>query len=351
MRENFEEDLRLYSESSKEKLKEVPPPLLDNPFFKRPPEKEIDEIKDIPKTIYYLQVEKQRIMQKLHRELAALDEPSHVENPEMEKRRGRFVIQKGEKLFWQQKDGKNVALTLGEILTDDSWDIIYNLDQTTVSRATRKRYLIGQAENELRNLYDYQILVQEANNPELDSFKKETYKRIFRDRQNKEIPAGLIVEKMVENFLKKISIDYDVSFKIMPADVDQDVDQKIDFIIHRRRYYRGVGIEADNGEKNDIGVQFTSASHPLKLNEKRHQVARAKEKLKYSDGLVEDIVLVTIPMYKFMGVYDIWKEEKAPGGPDKLWSSEIKKEVFSKILSGILSPQKIETEWQKVQKA
>ncbi|MDD5627339.1 MAG: hypothetical protein PHW01_05015 [Patescibacteria group bacterium] len=349
MRENFEEDISLYNESAKEKLKEMPALLLDEPFFQRPPEKEIDEIKDISKTIYHLQVEKQRIMKRLHRELAALDEAPEEKNPEIKKRRGRFVVQKDEKLFWQRNEGKEMEITLGEILTDDSWDIIYALDPKTVPRNIRKRYLIEQAENELRALYDYQIIIAEGVNPKLDSFKQDTYKRIFKDNQNREGHPGLIAEKMVENFLKKISLDYDVSFKIIPADVAQDVNEKIDFIIHRRQHYRGVGIRAEK-EKKDIGIQFTTIKDPLKIYDKEKQVAKAKKRLQDQgkENMIEDIVLVSIPINKFMNGYNIWKSAKNPGGPDKLWPPETKKEIFSKILSGMLTSDEIEAEWQKV---
>ena len=59
---------------------------------------------------------------------------------------------------------------------------------------------------------------------------------------------GIIAEKMVKNFLKKLSMDTDADFEIIDADVYQDVEQKVDFIIHRKNKDKNKGAKVQESE-------------------------------------------------------------------------------------------------------
>lgn len=297
------------------------------------------------KTIAELQAKKAEVMARLKRGIAGLESGETKEKDNQEK---KIIYQEGK--FYLDEPGMDAAeVSLGEILTDGEWGINYYLDPDSVPRNTRKKYLVERAKGELCSHLNKQIIIDEIEFEGSNDWKKKlTYKKILDDKESGrdfEV-GGLIAEKMVQNFLKKISYDHDVQFEIIRADVYQDVEQKVDFIIRRKSRLKGVGVEEI--EKGDnIGVQFTTNIDPEVLRYKRKQIKWAESHLKDEDNL-EGLVLVRIPIENTRGLYEKWKKDKKPGGPDKLWDAGLKERIFKQTLQGILTDDEIKLNWEKV---
>jgi hypothetical protein len=300
--------------------------------------------KGAEKKIFALQQKKSEIMNRLKGDIAKLDDPEY--KPERVEGDRRIVEDDG-KYFWRGvKEGKpNIQVLLGEIMMDGEWGIKYYLDPNTVDRNIRKRYLIECAKGEMKKLLDRQIIKDEVASESTHYLKRNAYKAM--DERNPEnLSGGIIAEKMVRNFLKKMEYDYDASFDILSVDAYEDVENKIDFVVHRKKHLRGVKVEEDESE--NVGVQFYMDQ--TKEEFKQKQIARVKERIHQGDEIgVEDIVLVTVPMEYARDTYAKWSDGgKLPGGPDKLWDIKTKDVVFRGVMNGILLPEEIETEWNKI---
>jgi hypothetical protein len=272
-----------------------------------------------------------------------------LDNPETtaERKEGQVLIMynQGTEKFYQVEKGME-PISVGEIMTDGDWGIEYYLDPETIPRNIRKRYIIESAKNRIQSKLDEQIIIDEISNQKTDKFKRETYGRIKADAEKGYDPTGIIAEKMVKNFLKKLTYDSDVNFRLIEADVFQDVEQKVDFIIHRKKHTRGVGVD-ENDQSGDIGIQFTTNPSQHKLRQKSQQIERAKSKLAEEDA-VEDIVLVSIPLNQTRDIYRKWSLDKSGGGPDKLWTQDTKETIFKEVMKDFLAPKEIQEQWGKV---
>jgi hypothetical protein len=139
----------------------------------------------------------------------------------------------------------------------------------------------------------------------------------------------------------------------MDVDAYQDVDQKLDFIIARRPYFRGVSIDdlhrdGNSPEISSVGIQFTINSDAEILERKRKQLEKARARKKDQNDVYEDIVLVQIDMNGIGNLFARWKETRFPGGPDKLLDLDIKKKIFYGVMNGIFSPEELDREWTKI---
>lgn len=295
--------------------------------------------------IYAIQRTKQSIFEKLKNDLALLDEDPDALH--WEKSAKKITATEG-RLAVALPNGKVSEISEAELLTDGEWGIKYAPDEN-VPRNVRKRYLIETAKRKLRRRLNHQIFIDEIASQKTPALTKGAYSRKFEEEElEQKMPPGILAERMVDGLLKKISLGPDASFEVLEADVHMDVSKKIDFIIRRKSHSRGVGVEAEN--RSDIGVQFTTSSNREKLNMKEEQLRRARSHLSKED-MVEDIVLISVPLVSVESVYEEWAKNPAPGGPEKLWSAEIKKTIFKKILSGMFSEEELEEQWLKAESA
>ena len=297
---------------------------------------------DLERRIVELQRRKREVMNRLHEELRLIDDPDAEPSvPE-----GSHPVSLEDRgLMVEGKNRKLAAITHGELLTDMEWGIVYAPD-ASVLRDLRKRHAVETARAELRMLLDEQIILEESGSEATHFRKREAYQHIRERRERGDLPAGIIAEKMVRNFLKKLSIDTGVDFSVVDADVYQDVEKKIDFIIRRRSHHRGVRVEADEHAER-VGVQMTTSSSPDLLAHKHQQVERSRQHLLSVDE-VDDIVLVSVPLKNAAGLYEEWKNKKTPGGPDKLWDDATRETIFREVLAGVFKPEEIEDEWGRV---
>lgn len=294
--------------------------------------------------IFDIQKEKQEIMAELKRQLSCLDNPQCILEKTLGDRETRFNPQK--KIFEYEHDGKVDVATFGEIMTDMEWDVFYHLDKAFASRSVIKKYLVERAKHKLGRLLDFQIIASESDIGLVDKFKKGAYKAYcaqFRDKTMLE-KAGFVAESMVKNILRKMSYDTGADFDIFSGDVFQDVEQKIDFIIHKKQKFRGVNVAAEE-QARDIGVQFTI--NPDAREHKIAQIRRAKQGMITREDL-DDLVLVVIPMQSASELMREWRARGMPaGGPDKLMTRKGAGYVIREVLNNIIPQEEINLLWQK----
>lgn len=280
--------------------------------------------------IFNLQRRKQEIINELKKNISRLDGGNNEKNQETA--REIFLNKEG-----SLQDNNGEVISLGELITDGEWDIDYSLNSETIPRQIRKRYLIERAKIKLQNLLDDQIAINERDSENVDIMKRDAYKRSYEDKHLGVEKAGLLAEKMVRNLLKKIIIDLGADFELEKADLYQDVNQKIDFIIKRKSRGRGVRIEES---MENLGIQFTINTREDIKRHKEKQIERSKKELLPEDH-IKDIVLVSVPINDINNKYNEWKMGKRPGGPDKLWSIADKKRIFEEITKGFLTQEEI----------
>lgn len=247
-------------------------------------------------------------------------------------------------LVKQNEEGKFIVttpegvrtITKGELLTDHEWDMEYTFDPS-VSIHDVRSYYFSRLKSDLREKLDRQIITDEVANQRGDTFKQHAYTEIGKTIENGNEQQGVIAEKMVRNFLKKIAIDHNADFEIIEANAYQDVEQKVDFIIHRKTNDKLRGARVTESESAaDIGVQFTINTDKTELKEK--QVSKAKRRADNFD----DIVLVTLPANDASVMYKRWIHNKTPGGPEKLWNTQVQEAIFRGVMAKVYSEEEID---------
>ena len=292
--------------------------------------------------IYDIQKRKQEVMARLKEELRELDHPGDREaEPAPDSRR---VRQENGRLFWKREDGTDVPVTVGEIVTDLAWGVNYELDSGSVPRLTRKRLYIERAKYELQDLLDLQILTDEIASGKTSPALARAYESRMAERETGESSFGLLAEKIMVQFLRKLSIDRKLDFEVTNADIFQDVTQKIDFIIRRNVRNRGVRIEEGGPELAAKGVQFTMNKNRLILQRKAEQIERSKQYLSEEDH-IDDIMLVIFDSRTLGEAFDKWKNGQKPGGPDQFLDPQLRKRLFFELLRGMATDEELEEQW------
>ncbi|MBT3412829.1 MAG: hypothetical protein HOJ15_01890 [Candidatus Jacksonbacteria bacterium] len=289
---------------------------------------------DAQQQVFFWQAVKQNIMDELRSDLRNVDKIKAPEGARrVEKQGDEYVV-----------DGESVSL--GAIMTDGSWGIDYSFDAGSVPKVVRKKYLVEEARRRLQDLLDQQIIADEMDR----GYNAPTYDIIKQDKERRVEKPGLIAEKMVEIFLKKLTYDYGVDFDVETADVYQDVEQKLDFIIRRKSRARGVEVSAREGEEAErLGVQFTIDQTQAKRTAKLKQIDRTKNQFRRSgDHPVDDIVLVSVPLDGVKRIFDKWKRTQASGGPDELWDIKTKERIFRGVMEGVLTVEEIDQQWEMI---
>ncbi len=350
MRMRFEKDLRSFSELSKEELEgnetESETDELQKAIdwrLKKAAERQGTDA-DTQKKIYAIQEKKQLIMERLKKQLACLDNPDCRNEGEKGDRLAKFDDLEDAFTYEDDNHVKREA-TFGEIITDMDWGVYYDLDERSVPRAELKKYLVERAKNKLGDLLDSQITESETQGNISHEWRKDAYRTISKEKASgkRQKKAGFVSETMVKNILKKMNIDADAPFQIKEADVFQDVEQKIDFIIHRKKNKRGVRVE-ENETVEDVGIQFSI--NPETEGKKKEQVRKAKMGLQKNGGEIDDIVLVVFPFKIATELSEKWKRNgRISGGPDKFLSRHMAKKIFINLMTDILTKKEIDDCW------
>lgn len=287
--------------------------------------------------ILNIQKSKQNIVRKMHKHFRKIDAGETLEVGG--KTRIVSFDKTSDKFYFFDDKNTQTFLDLSDILTDGEWGITYGFD-SSVPKSIQKKYILNEAKREIAGKLDEQIILDESSSVTTDTFKQKAYIEIKKSKDTRDQFEGFLAEKMIKGLLTKLSID-GADFEIEEADVYQDVEQKIDFIIRRKNHNRAVGVSEDD---KIIGVQFTL--NDAKKDLKKKQVERSKKNLnskskrKHERG-VDDIMLVVMPVEKLKSTYKKWSEDKRPGGPENLWSIEMKYEILKGVLNGIVSEGEI----------
>lgn len=289
--------------------------------------------------IFNIQVEKQRIFQKLKKRFHSIDIGKYFRGESSQNDVPVFFDQKLQELFYKDENGNQVLVTREEFLTDSEWGITYRPDVATFPVHLLKEFLLREAKAKLKTRLDEQIIADRSDSNDVHEFKKKAYQGVGENIKANNERSGVLAERMVENFLEQLSLAGIGDFTLIPADAEDDVERKVDFIIRRKNYNRGAQIKTA-----EVGLQFTINDNKEKQALKLKQIDKAKLQLRsggYTEDL-DDIVLVTMSGNEILGQYEEWKKTKAPGGPTKLWSREFKEKFFRQIMQGLMNPEEVE---------
>lgn len=289
-----------------------------------------------PPEILDIKKERRQLSGKLREQLAQTEKGEKI----FEQGKPVARYDENKKMFIVEQSGKKPQVaTFGDLITDASWGLEYNLDKSA-PKEIKRAYIIESVKQKLADLYDRQLIIEQIEKKEVHHYKKEVYQRI-QERTEKEFEhsAGLLFEKILKNLLRQVQQDLpDLGIKIKDANVMKDVEYKIDFIIQVKKHQRGAEIEEIDPEKITkpavLGIQFTliRPSEP-DFEKKLRQCQIAK---KHLDELkIDDLILISLPTSKSEVVYKYraWKELGKPvGGPEKLYDTSTKIIILKKVL-------------------
>lgn len=237
-------------------------------------------------------------------------------------------------------------VSMGTIVASRHWGnkvtIPEDLDQYGDGKRLRKTYVSRAADDVMFGELNYALADTLAEKMlSKDLLKSEAYKHI-RDRSretNVEKKTGVIAEKIMIGFIESISIDRpDLGISVTPANAYQDVEQKIDFVIHRKNQKRGVGVEAVDPIETTIGIQFTTDTRRETHTRKMEQITKSKER-----GLdVDDIIYVAIDMKTLEGAIAKWNDADKPiHGPMEYLHPDIKKKAVQELFKNLLTDEQV----------
>ena len=358
MRPSFEKNLREFSALAKDQMSAEDSEALEKletviDYHLERAAKTQETTTEGQEKVFEIQKEKQRIMERLHENLRCLDD----ENCTPERPEGSRLVtfdEKENKFLVEMPDGSQEPATLGDILTDGDWGLVYYLDPRIVPRMAQKKFFVESAKRELRVLLDGQLMVDES------AGFKTSIRNIVRARRV--IKSGIfdfgvlkegvirdirghIAEIAVKTFFQQLYINRLTPFRVVEADAYQDVAEKIDFIIHIEKYKRGVGVEASSKYSN-VAVQFTLQKH---AHGKNTQISRVRQDL-IDSGTVDSIVLIKFPMENLIEFYQHWiGNGMPPGGPFQYSPLNLRQNLFQRVLIRALKSRDTEEIWQEIE--
>ncbi|MDP2790045.1 MAG: hypothetical protein Q8O51_02875 [bacterium] len=341
MREDFAESLEAFHDLAEEKVhaQRAYDLHLINEELKQIEERfaHIEEVPpEVEQEVFQYQEQKQQLMRKMHEQFQVLDAGGTLETEQ-----GAWsVLQQDEGKLIAIGGGRQIDLSLGQMMTDAEWGMAYDVNDASIHRNTKKHYIIERTKQQLQDLLDAQIFTVESKRGTTHLKLHKAYELAREDRDSTQAQMGIIAERMVRTYLEQLAWDYpDLGFTVERGDAQQDVENKIDFIIHRRSHARGVNVEPIEGSK-DAGIQFTTRQDAEGLAHKQEQIDRAKRFARE----VDDLVLVQIPIERFVGAYKAWQSKQTPGGPERYWHQQTKDEIFRNVMAGFLTPEEVERE-------
>jgi len=242
------------------------------------------------------------------------------------------------------KGGEGVALSKGEVLAAAEWGFWWRFDDS-VPPDIQKEVMSHQVRHVIAQQYDRQLVQMGKVNTLANDQKRDTYTQIEKTNLELEtMPSGILAEKMLMSFLTKQMHDTDLAFKVISADVYEDVEHKIDFIIEVEDTRRGVKVNEPE-HRSRIGIQFTM--NPKATEQKERQLKRVRNTAMSASDL-DEMVLITMPLGDIKAVFDAWRYTEEgnrrnynrldPRGPDHSWSQETKQQILDGLVRGISKP-------------
>ena len=305
--------------------------------------------KEAQERVFDLQKRKQEIVNRMKQRIRSID---NSEEREEAKTEAVVVTYRDGEYFAATERGEEM-ITLGELITDGVWGVNYSIDQETFPRQSQKRFFLEQARSEIQLLLDQQIVVHESSSQDTTQGYRDLYPMIMEREMSGDWmkKMGFVAEKMLQNFLIKLQVDNGLDIKVVKADIQQDVEDTIDFVIKKKSHVRAVDVSESKEVNDAIGIQFTLKSGKSAKRWKEGKAAEALEAHPEIKESIDDIIVVSIKSSNFFEVWNEWKDKGMPaGGPDKLWDSQMKNIVFTRMLKGMFSADEMKDQWVRVMK-
>jgi hypothetical protein len=316
--------------------------------------------------IAVVQALKAQIMDRLHSELRLIDQGegklwghgqiSHDVSYDAEKK--NFLVRE-----------EKQEVTLGDMVADASLGCEYNISLEGVPREIAKQYVAGRAKTHLNQLLNRQLVLQELSSAlkekDLERIKraihfKEAEEELGRKDRGQETQPGKLFEQDVTHLLKELQYDVpELDIEVQEANIIQDMDEKIDFVVRIKDHHRGARVEESRFMDNEheeqaqhlFGIQFTINTSEEVQKHKEKQVKKSKEH--GTKAAVDDIVLITVPMSckDIIEAHIRWRAQGCPpGGPARLYPAEIRAGIVQKVLEKIGGKKDEEERREKIAK-
>ncbi len=290
-------------------------------------------------TIQKIQMEKQEFVDKLRAWRSKFFGKSLDDESDIESLYGNRTLEQAADGSYctYLRGGQKVVLSRGEVFAAREWGIFWRLDDS-IDKHDQQAIMAHQMRSLVENAYNKQLLEFGRVNKLSDDRKRDTYAQL------QDIPIqlenrgdGFLAEKIVISLLKQLEHDSTLSIRVEAADVYEDVENKIDFIVTIESRRRGVEIDE---QSSHIGVQLTMRTDTSKVQEKEKQIRASKQR---GDADVDDIVLLSLPLKEVRSLFNTWrynkdgskKSEKAldPRGPNCFMSQELKESIVGALMS------------------
>lgn len=268
------------------------------------------------KEVYQHQREKAFILRDLQEDFQRIDKgegvvdiypdglPTRYEN-------GKFIA------TW---NGREVPVTVGQIIADITWGTYYQLDKHSVPKTIQKRYALEIARANVWDHMQDQITLHEGSAKEnfmpYSAFQAIVYNERSQERTGGN--AGFLAEEMMYSLFKQLEFDTGMRFKAKKADAYHDAVQKIDFLL----------VVPQESGTAPVVKGFQIALGKSNKYAKNKQIKKVKE----NEALMHDVDEIEFFVLKrdlVERAYNKWLEaEKPPGGPcGMLTKSEVMKIV------------------------
>ncbi len=301
--------------------------------------------------IYELQRKKLAAMQRLKRELAAIQEGKPIEAP---KDARPVTLQDGQLVWIRDTHGTDAQghrttrrvttpVTFTDLLVDLDWGVGYALDPQ-VPKHLRKRYAVARARHEIERLTDQQLYVKALGDQRMDTLVQDAYRKSLAHQEGERVPDGILTEKLIASQFNKWCLDHpDLPFRFERADAHQDIEQKVDLCLRVNDWRRGVQVEPAEHVHHPLGVQITMNTNIETQQRKHRQLNQARRR--YRDEY-DDIILMTVDANLAQHVRTWQAAGKPPGGPLRFWNDARQKEtVFRGAASSLLSTAELDQAW------
>ena len=292
--------------------------------------------------IEVLQMYKAQIMDELHDDLAAIDAGEGKIRGQGRINRDAIYDAKHDS-FFVDCEGALGSATLGDLIADAALGCEYALSLDVIPREKAKLYAIERSKTHLNQLLNRQLALQEydvAMQEEHETRAKhfaQVQKELDAKEKGAEMHAGKLFEQDIIHLLKEVQYDLlGIGISVQEANIVQDMDEKIDFVVQVEDRHRGVGVRETATEPKTqslFGIQFTINAQEDVRQKKERQIKQSKE-----HGLkskVDDILLVTVPIGcgEIMQAHARWYAQGCPpGGPSKLYGTQVKVSLLEKIM-------------------
>lgn len=304
--------------------------------------------------IYELQRKKLGTMQRLKKELAAIQEGKRIEAP---KDLRQVTVRDGQ-LVWTREEAATDAhgrrsmrlvttpVTFNDLLVDLDWGVGYALDPQ-VPKHLRKQYSVARARHEVERLTDQQLYLKALGDQRMDTLVQDAYRESLAEQGKERQRDGILTEKMIASQFRKWCLDHpDLPIMFERTDIHQDIEQKVDLCLRVNDWRRGVHVRHDPQTHGHFGVQITLNTNPDVQVRKHRQIDAAKRRFRDE---YDDIVLMTVESGPAEGVRAWEKAGKPPGGPLRFWNNVQQKEaVFRGALHRLLGQEEIAAAWKEV---